>query len=92
MTTPIFYINDNYTEATQLAMESAGIKMPEMNIPYTIRSVYLHKDVYHLLLNEIENQKIGMIEPGFAYHRFTDVPDNVLNWETVNDIFKQQNK
>lgn len=86
----IFYINDSYTPSTKTAMEKAGIKMPEMGIAYTIRSVYLHNDTYHVLLNEIVNEKIGAIEPGFAYHRFTDVPDNVLEWETVDKIYKKQ--
>lgn len=86
----IFYINDSYTPSTEAAMKKAGITMPVIGIAYTIRSVYLHNDIYHLLLNEIVNNKIGNIEPGFAYHRFTDVPDNVLEWETVDQLFKKQ--
>lgn len=86
----IYYIDDNYTPATKSALESARIKMPQFNTPYTIRDVYIHNGIYHLLLNEIVNGKIGTIEPGFAYYRFTDVPGNVLCWETVTEFLKNK--
>lgn len=92
----IYYINDEYSPATKSALQNAGIEMPVLEFPYTIRSVYLHKDVYHLLLNEIHNREIiqtgnnNKMEPGFAYHRFTDKPNNVLDWETVDKLFKAQ--
>lgn len=86
----VFYINDSYTPATKAALQLANIKMPQFELPYTIRSVYMLKDMYHILLNEIENEKIGDIEPGFAYYRFTNIPDNILEWEKVDQLFKKQ--
>lgn len=86
----IYYINDKYSEAANSAFAIHNINMPELGKPYTIREIYIHNDVYHLRLNEIVNPKVGMIEPGFAYHRFTDIPDNVLEWEKVHEIYKTQ--
>jgi hypothetical protein len=92
----IYCIDDKYSPATKNALALAGIQMPVLNTPYTIRSVYMHKDIYHIRLNEIVNKEViqtgttTKMEPGFAYYRFTDVPDNVLCWETVHEIFKQQ--
>lgn len=96
MSLQVTYINDVYTEPTQIWIDASGIIMPELNKEYTVRSVYIAKGIYHLLLNEIKNKEIVIdpkgtkIEPGFAYYRFTDVPDNVLEWETVDKIFKNQ--
>lgn len=96
MSLRVTYINDEYTEPTQIWFDASGIILPELNKEYTIRSVYIKKDIYHLLLNEIKNKEVVIdpkgttIEPGFAYYRFTDVPDNVLEWEKVHEIFKNQ--
>ena len=93
----LFYIDDNYDEKASAFYKEYKVKLPVKGLTYTIRKVELVNGHYVLLLNEIFNSqvvinKIPKGEPGFHYARFTNVPNNVLEWEEVDKIYKEQQK
>lgn len=70
-----------------------GIVVPVRDKKYTIREVVVVKGEYMLLLNEIRNKLLNGYEPPFHYSRFSDNGVyGVLDWETVNRIYKDQEK
>ncbi len=92
----LIYINDKYSDKSNKFYAEYKVELPVLNRKYTIRRVDLNNaGEYVLLLNEIKNEHVWvdgkpMGEPGFHYSRFTDVPDNVLDWEKVHEIYKNQ--
>lgn len=85
-------INASYTGKAATVIAENNFIIPEVGKEYTIREIMLMRDEYVLLLNEIKNKQlvIGGPEIGFHYSRFTDQPNNVLAWETVHELYKQQ--
>jgi len=94
----IKYINDSYNDGLTDFYKNHNVKLPEIGKEYTIRQVVLLKEEYCLLLNEIKNEgvvvnKKFLGEPPFHYSRFSDgIPGSVLDWDTVNEIYKNQIK
>ena len=92
----VTYINDTYSDKANEFYKEFNVTLPVKGRKYTIRKVMLvGNGDYVLLLNEIENEHVWIKgkpvgEPGFHYSRFTDVPDNVLDWEKVDEIYKNQ--
>lgn len=91
----VYCINTDFDDAAKSFYEKHGITLPVKDKEYQIRSVMRVKDQYFIRLVEIINPAIeingvGIVEPGFHYSRFTDVPENVLEWETVHKIFLKQ--
>jgi hypothetical protein len=90
----LFYIDDNYDESAIAFYRKNKVALPTKGMTYTIRKVLSVKGQYILLLNEINNKKMGanLMEPGFHYARFTDVPGNVLEWEKVDIILSMRTR
>lgn len=94
----IRYINDSYNDRLTEFYKNHNVTLPQVDKEYTIRQVVLIKDQYCLLLNEIKNEGVILNgsfagEPPFHYSRFTDGGEgSVLDWETINEIYKNQNK
>lgn len=91
----IFYINDQYSKKQLEYYEKYYVELPIKGIAYTIKGINLFKDEYLLILNEIKNPNSWVIElnmpfPGYHYSRFTDVVENVLEWEKVDKMYKEQ--
>lgn len=90
------FINDKYGDKALAFYKNYNVKLPIIGHQYTIRKVILNpRGEYCLLLNEIKNECVWVSkkpvgEPGFHYSKFTDVPNNVLSWEVVHEIFKNQ--
>lgn len=91
-TTPMIvtYINGHYEEKAKDYYE--GNIMPELGKDYSIREVIKKNNHYYVLLNEIDNtgtiRNMGEGEVAFHYARFSDQKDNVLEWETVDRMYK----
>lgn len=84
----ITLIDDKFTQQQRKFYQ----QLPKLGKQYTIRKILLQNNEYVLHLNEIfnNNMVITNTEPGFHYSRFSDAPNNVLNWETINQLYKKQ--
>lgn len=89
----IYCINTEYDAKAMEYFAKNKVKLPKADTPYTIKEVIVVRGEYTILLNELRNKqpKPDVAEASFHYSRFSDKgPGEVLDWETVDRIYKRQ--
>lgn len=77
----VYFINDEFTDKQKEGYKKHTLPVP--GFKYTINRVVKNAwGMYYIVLNECT----APVE----YWRFTDVPDNVLSWEVVDRIYKEE--
>ena len=86
--TEIICINNNFSSDVLAVYSKYGVKIPEKDKIYTIRTKQIHSNgLCGIRLNELNNPKIpiessllpdAFLEPSFNVNRFTDLLGNPL--------------